>query len=199
LLGHLRCLWEGGHRAHQFLEYARLDSNQRTVFTQSLGIVPRFALPTPVGSRWAGIVPASFWSTPGWTRTSDPGIRNLRRDDFASPEETTKCDVSRCRSTTSESMSDFTSSASFTAHSAEKGTDLRNPQINIGHPNASDPRPPKALKAHQAGPPREELHARAEAGGVVGADPSVPVRPAPPRPAKKAPRVGSFQTAVLQG
>jgi len=41
------------------LHYARLDSNQRAVFTQSLGIVPRFAWPTCVGPRWAGIVPAA--------------------------------------------------------------------------------------------------------------------------------------------
>jgi len=71
-------------------------------------------------------------TTPGWTRTSDPGIRNLRRDDFACPEETTKCDVSRCRSTTSESMSGFASTASFTAQRAEKAADLRIPQIEIG-------------------------------------------------------------------
>ena len=76
LLADLRRLSMGGHRARQFLQYARLDSNQRTVFTQSLGIVPRFAWPTSVGSRWTGIVPASFCNTPGWTRTSDPGIRN---------------------------------------------------------------------------------------------------------------------------
>jgi hypothetical protein len=40
-------------------KYARLDSNQRALFTQSLGIVPRFAWPTCVGPRWAGIVPAA--------------------------------------------------------------------------------------------------------------------------------------------
>ena len=68
-------------------------------------------------------------SAPGWTRTSDPGIRNLRRDDFAVPEETTKSIFSRCRSTTSESTSDFASTASFPAQRAEKGTDLRIPQI----------------------------------------------------------------------
>jgi hypothetical protein len=54
-------------------------------------------------------------NTPGWTRTSDPGIRNLRRDDFASPEETTKSNFSRCRSTTAESISGFVTTVSFTA------------------------------------------------------------------------------------
>ena len=99
----------------QCFSYARLDSNQRTVFTQSLGIVP-----------------ASFCNTPGWTRTSDPGIRNLRQDDFAIPEETTKSTVSLCSSTTSESTSDFARTASFTAQMAEKAADLRIPQIEIG-------------------------------------------------------------------
>lgn len=68
-------------------------------------------------------------NTPGWTRTSDPGIRNLRRDNFAVPEETTKSTVSLCPSTTSGSTSDFASTASFTAQRAEKAADLRNPQI----------------------------------------------------------------------
>jgi len=68
-------------------------------------------------------------STPGWIRTSDPGIRNLRRDDFNGSEETTKSTPSLCPSATSESTSDFASTTSFTAQRAEKGTDLRNPQI----------------------------------------------------------------------
>jgi hypothetical protein len=71
-------------------------------------------------------------STPGWTRTSDPGIRNLRRDDFAVPEETTKSTFSLCASTTSEGTSDSASTFSFTAQRVEKGADLRNPQIEIG-------------------------------------------------------------------
>ena len=112
-------------------KYARLDSKQRTVFTQSLGIVPRFAWPTSVGSRWAGIVPASFCNTPGWTRTSDPGIRNFRRNDFASPEETTKSNFSFGPSMTCENTCDFASTASFTAQMAEKGGDLRNPRIQV--------------------------------------------------------------------
>ena len=78
-------------------------------------------------------------TTPGWTRTSDPGIGNLRRDDFAVPEETTKSTVNPCPSTTSESTFDFASTASFTAEGMEKGTGLRNPQIHIGHRNPSRP------------------------------------------------------------
>jgi len=70
-------------------------------------------------------------SAPGWTRTSDLGIRNLRRDDFASPEETTKSTFSLCPSTTSESTFDFASTASFTVQRAKKGADLRNPQIQV--------------------------------------------------------------------
>ena len=68
-------------------------------------------------------------STPGWTRTSDPGIRNLMRDDFKGPEEITKSTCSLCPSTTCESTSDFASTTSFTAQRAEKAADLRNPQI----------------------------------------------------------------------
>ena len=77
-------------------------------------------------------------STLGWTRTSDPEIRNVRGNDFATPEETTESTVSLCPSTTFENPSDFASTVSFTADGTEKGTDLRNPQIQIGvHPCAS--------------------------------------------------------------
>lgn len=68
-------------------------------------------------------------TTPGWIRTSDPGIRNLRRDDFATPGEITKSTVSVCPSTTSGSTSDFASTTSFTAQRAKKAADLRSPQI----------------------------------------------------------------------
>jgi len=106
--------------------------DQQAVTTRGLRPPGSLCLGTSGAFGKAGIVPASFCSTPGWTRTSDPGIRNLRRDNFACPEETTKCDVSRCRSTTSESMSGFASTASFTAQRAEKAADLRIPQIEIG-------------------------------------------------------------------
>ena len=78
-------------------------------------------------------------NTPGWTRTSDPGIRNFRLGDFASPEEIKKYVVTHCPATTCESTSSFTSIVGFTAHGLEKGTDLRNPQI--GHPDPSAPVP----------------------------------------------------------
>ncbi len=68
---------------------------------------------------------------PGWTRTTDLGIRNLRRGDFNGPEETTKSTVSLCPSTTSGSTSDFASTTNFTAQRAEKVADLRNPQIRL--------------------------------------------------------------------
>jgi hypothetical protein len=88
-------------------------------------------------------------NTPGWTRTSDPGIRNLRREDVATPGETSKSAVSRCRSTTSESISGFATVVGFTAQGTEKGTDLRNPQIGIGDPNPSDPLSREAIGAYQ--------------------------------------------------
>ncbi|MEI8227928.1 MAG: hypothetical protein WCH77_06650 [Planctomycetota bacterium] len=68
-------------------------------------------------------------TTPGWTRTSDPGIRNLRRGDLAVSEEITKSTFRRCQATTSGSRSDFAWVPSFTTQRAEKAADLRNPQI----------------------------------------------------------------------
>jgi hypothetical protein len=87
-------------------------------------IAERYTLPM---ARWEWLLKV----TPGWTRTSGLAfwIRNLRWDDFATPEETTKSTFSLCWSTTSESMSGFASTASFTAQRAEKAADLRNPQI----------------------------------------------------------------------
>ena len=67
-------------------------------------------------------------NTPGWTRTSDPGTRNVRRGDFAVSEETTKATFSRCQAKTSDSRSDFAWVPSFTAQRAGKAADLRNPQ-----------------------------------------------------------------------
>ena len=75
-----------------------------------------------------------FSSAPGWTRTTDPGIRKFRRDDYASPDETTKSIVSRCRPTTSVSRPGFAQVASITALRAETAADLRNPQIRVGLP-----------------------------------------------------------------
>ena len=40
---------------------------------------------------------------------------------------------------TSESISSFAAFASFADEGSEKGTDLRNPQIQIGNPNCSPP------------------------------------------------------------
>ncbi len=99
-------------------------------------------------------------STPGWTRTSDPGIRKFRRDSFESPEETTKLVVSRCPQTTSESTSEFASSASFLAQRAEKAPDLRIPRIHIGSANsparacrqASSRRTPKTAEGPHRAP-----------------------------------------------
>jgi len=45
--------------------------------------------------------------------------------DFVTPEETTKSTLSRCRTTTSESVSSFVAIASFTAQGSETATDLR--------------------------------------------------------------------------
>ena len=99
---------------------ARLDSNQRAGF---FGVANPSGLAPPLDPQL---------NTPGWTRTSDPGIRKFRRDDFASREETTKSVVRRCRQTASESMSGFATIVSFTAQRSEKGTSLRNPQIHVG-------------------------------------------------------------------
>ena len=121
LIGLLHCRCRSNRRAScpPHFKYARLDSNQRARFWRRNPSGPRSAI-------------RSISNTPGWTRTSDPGIRNLRRDDFAIPEETTKSTVSLCSSTTSESTSDFARTASFTAQMAEKAADLRIPQIEIG-------------------------------------------------------------------
>jgi len=106
-----------------------VDSNHRGLYT--LGFAVRAHLAWAPSGAWygAGIVPADRGNTPGWIRTSDPGIRNLRRDDFAVPEETTKSTLSFCPSTTSASISGFVTAVSFIAHGLDKGTDLRNPQI----------------------------------------------------------------------
>jgi hypothetical protein len=90
-------------------------------------------------------------NTPGRTRTCNPRFRSLRRIDFATPEETTKSTVSRCRNTTSASVSGFAAVVSFTVQRLEKGTDLRNPQIQIDNPNPSDPLPSDALGRPSAG------------------------------------------------
>ena len=76
---------------------------------------------------------------PGGGRTRNPRFRRLRRGDFAVPEETTKSHLRRCPTGTSDSRFDFACVPSFTAQSAEKAADLRNPQTRLrglryGHP-----------------------------------------------------------------
>ena len=95
-------------------------------------------------------------NTPGRTRTCNPRFRSLKRDYFASPEETTKSTFRRYRSYrsgTSERTSDFTQVASVAAQRAENGTDLRIPRIQSRlpktHPNRSQPGPWNPT--HQAG------------------------------------------------
>ena len=80
-----------------------------------------------------------FSSASREARTPSPRFRSLRRDDFATPEEITKSIVSRCRTSTSESISGFAAVVSFAGEGSEKGTDLRNPQIQVGNPNCSPP------------------------------------------------------------
>jgi len=68
-------------------------------------------------------------NTSGGARTPNPRFRSLRRIDFATPAEIVKSTLSRCRTTTSKSISGFAAVVSFTVQRREKGTDLRNPQI----------------------------------------------------------------------
>jgi hypothetical protein len=64
--------------------------------------------------------------------SNQPGIRNLRRDDFVSPSENMKCVVSRCQSTTSGTTSGFNAVVSLAAQWSEKGIDVRIPHVQIG-------------------------------------------------------------------
>ena len=84
------------------------------------------------------------------TRTYNTRFRSLRRLDFATPEETTKSTVSRCRSMTWGSISSFAAFVSFTVQRREKVADLRNPQINICHPSV-------LLPSNAIGSPSEGL------------------------------------------
>ena len=93
----------------------------------------------PLDDAGGALVSQCFSSTSGEARTPNSRFRSLRRIDFATPEETTKSTVSRYRSMTLKSISSFAAVVSFAGEVSEKGTNLRNPQIQFGNLKCSPP------------------------------------------------------------